>query len=132
VTLRYVTVAEVLAYHARLLQIEGQPLASLTGREKPESAVLRLQAAAFGHEFYPSLAEKAAVLLQGIVVAHPFLDGNKRAALGAMLLFLELNGVTSVADSELLYDLVITVTEGTLRDASDIADVIRRLFRIEE
>lgn len=41
-----------------------------------------------GNELYPSLEEKAAVLLESIVVNHPFIDGNKR--LGYVLMRLVL------------------------------------------
>lgn len=38
------------------------------------------------------LALQAAVLAHGIAKTQPFIDGNKRAALVAMLTFLEING----------------------------------------
>ena len=40
----------------------------------------------------PSLAELAAVYADGLVRNHPFVDGNKRIALMAAYVFLELNG----------------------------------------
>jgi death-on-curing protein len=42
--------------------------------------------------YYASLAELAAVYLHGIAKNHPFVDGNKRAALFAADLFLAVNG----------------------------------------
>lgn len=44
-------------------------------------------------EPYPSLLQKAARLCFGLVMNHPFLDGNKRIGAHAMLVFLALNGV---------------------------------------
>lgn len=125
---RYVTVDEVVAYHEALMRDEGAPPAPLISFAKLESAVLRPSAEAFGEEFFPTLAEKAAALLQGIVIAHPFLDGNKRAGLAATLLFLELNGVTATPDLDALYDFVIAVTTGELREVEDIAAQLRTLF----
>jgi death-on-curing protein len=66
-----------------------------------------------------------------LLIAHPFLDGNKRAAVGAMLSFLELNGVPLVADEDPLYDFVIAVTTGELREVDEIAARIRELFKLE-
>lgn len=43
------------------------------------------------------LATQAAVLAHGIAEAQSFIDGNKRAALVAMLTFVEMNGYTVVA-----------------------------------
>lgn len=128
---RYITIDEVLAYHQRLLEDQGQPPAPLIAREKLESAVLRPQTEAFGEELFTTLAEKAAALLQGITIAHAFLDGNKRAAAAAMLLFLELNGVGTVPDQDELYDLVIAVTTGELREVDDIAPKLAALFALE-
>ena len=71
--------------------VEGQSSVLMSG-EKLESALLRPQAEAFGEEFYPSIAEKAAVLLQGVVIAHPFTDGNKRIGLAVTLAFLKQSG----------------------------------------
>ena len=106
---------------------EGQQ-AVLVAPDKLESAVLRPQAESFGQEFYPTLAGKAGALLQGIVIAHPFMDGNKRAGLAAMLMFLRTNGIRSVPDLEGLYDFVIAVTTGELREVEAIAARVRNLF----
>ena len=123
----YLTIAQILAIHQTVMQDEGQQ-AVLIAHDKLESAALRPQAESFGEEFFPTLAEKAAVLLQGIVIAHPFMDGNKRAGLGAMLMFLRLNGLRQAPDLDELYDFVIAVTTGKLRDVNDIAQRVRDLF----
>ncbi len=46
-----------------------------------------------GEELYPSLLLKAARLGHSIVLNHPFIDGNKRTGIHAMLVFLAVNGV---------------------------------------
>ncbi len=125
---RYVSAAEVVAYHRALLSAQGQPEAPLIHPDNLDAAIARPRATAFGAELFGSLAEKAAALLQAIVVAHPFLDGNKRAGLGAMLLFLELNGVDRKANEDSLYELVMSVAAGELRDVGEIANRIRDLF----
>jgi death-on-curing protein len=38
------------------------------------------------------LAAQAAILIEGIALAHAFLDGNKRTALAASTIFLKING----------------------------------------
>lgn len=45
----------------------------------------------FGQELYPSLEEKAAVLLYFLIKDHPFVDGCKRIAASIFLLFLNKN-----------------------------------------
>ena len=60
-----------------------------------QSALARPQnLAAYGE---PNLAELAAAYAYGIVRNHPFIDGNKRAALLAAYVFLELNDHTMTA-----------------------------------
>jgi death-on-curing protein len=124
---RYVTRDEVIAYHRRVLLDSGQsPLVINPGRL--DAAIARPQSSAFGEEAFPGLVEKAAALLQAVVVGHPFADGNKRAGLGAALLFLELNGVKRETTLPPLYDFVIAVTTGELREVEDIAARLRELF----
>jgi death on curing protein len=48
----------------------------------------------------------------GICRHHPFVDGNKRTAVAASLVFLEMNGIDIEADEGEFYDLVIGVAEG--------------------
>lgn len=54
-----------------------------------------------------TLSPLAAMLLLGIVQNHPFEQGNKRTALLAALIFLELNGYRFEIDDEIyLADLI--------------------------
>ena len=62
--------------------------------------------------------ELAAAYARGIIKNHPFIDGNKRTAVGAALTFLEMNGVEVDADEDAFYDLVIGVVEGRVSKAS--------------
>lgn len=48
------------------------------------------------------LARRAAVLVRGIILGHPFLDGNKRTGMACLSLVLERNG----------YELAVDETEG--------------------
>lgn len=50
--------------------------------------------------YYGTLAELAAVYAFGVAKNHAFVDGNKRAALYAALLFLELNGYALTLERE--------------------------------
>ncbi len=127
----YVTLEQILAYHAELMLLQGQQSSLMgdQGRDKLEAALGRPRASAFGEDAFPTLAKKAGALLQAVAIAHPFSDGNKRAATAAMLAFLERNGVLLEAGQNRLYDLVIAVTTGTLRENADIAARLRELFQ---
>jgi death-on-curing protein len=79
----------VLAMHERLLAEFGG-LGGVRDDGMLDSALARPQHLfAYGR---PNLFELAAAYAFGLVRNHPFLDGNKRIAFTAAVLFLELNG----------------------------------------
>ena len=60
------------------------------------SAVLAPQSTFGGKSPYHDLVEIAAAYLFYICNNHPFLDGNKRTALMAAIVFLRINGIETV------------------------------------
>lgn len=72
-----------------------------------DSAVHRPQVTVFGHDAYPSLDEKAAVLLESLVRNHALADGNKRIGWLATVVFYGLNDITLDAPDDDAYDLVL-------------------------
>jgi death-on-curing family protein len=93
---RYPDLAE---YTALIGQMQREFSSAVFGKLKDgsfESAVQQIRQAFNHQEVYPSLEEKAAMLLYLIVKNHAFVDGNKRIAAACFLLFLERN--------QLLYD----------------------------
>jgi len=79
-----------------------------------DSAAQRPRASAFGDDAYPSLDEKAAVLMESIVRNHPLIDGNKRLGWLAASVIYGRNGVTLDAPEDDAYDLVIGIAEGRI------------------
>lgn len=79
-----------------------------------ESAVAAPQASFGGKSPYRDLAEVAAAYLYYLCRNHPFIDGNKRAALGSCLVFLRLNGIEPTPDGPEWEELVLAVTAGSL------------------
>jgi death-on-curing protein len=74
-----------------------------------ESAVAAPRASFGGESVYTDLAEVAAAYLFFLCSNHPFVDGNKRAALGSCIIFLRLNGVEPQPDSQAWEDLTLDV-----------------------
>ena|ERR1700712_2400099 len=90
----YLTLDEVFALHAALIARHGgAPGVRDTGLV--ESALARARSG-----YYGSLSEQAAALLQSFAMNHAFIDGNKRVAWAASLVFLRMNGhrVITTAD----------------------------------
>ena len=70
------------------------------------------------------LFDIAAAYAFHIAQAQAFLDGNKRTAMAACLVFLERNGVIIACPWEALYDAMIAIAERRL-DKSGLAKLLR-------
>lgn len=77
-----------------------------------ESAVAAPQASFGGKSPYQDLTEVAAAYLYYLCRNHPFVDGNKRAALGACIVFLRLNGVGPQPDGPEWEQFVLEIAAG--------------------
>lgn len=64
--------------------------------------------------YHTTLAELAAVYVHGLAKNHAFVDGNKRAAVIAALVFLEVNGYPLVLDRAKWRLLIEGVASGTV------------------
>jgi death-on-curing protein len=89
-----------------------------------DSAAHRPGATAFGDDAYPTVHEKAAVLLESIVRNHALVDGNKRLGWLATYVFYGLNGYDLNAPDDDAYDLIIALAAGRTdyRDAAGALD----------
>ncbi|MEU6564515.1 type II toxin-antitoxin system death-on-curing family toxin [Nocardia nova] len=86
------------------------------------SAAARPQATVFGADAYPTIWEKAAALLHSIASNHPLIDGNKRLAISAAIVFLARNRIdVDRLDEDRTFDLMIEVAKGQLVEIADIA-----------
>lgn len=76
-----------------------------------EGIVYRPQSWAHYREVRP-LHKLAALYATAIIEGHPFQDGNKRTALLAAYVFLDLNGLElDLSEEEEIYDLITAVAE---------------------
>jgi len=83
--------------------------------------------AGFGGEYlHPTLWDMAAAYAFHLAENQPFVDGNKRAALGAALVFLELNGIQVDDPEDRLYDAMIAIATHAL-DKKGLAATFREL-----
>lgn len=92
-----------------------------------ESALARPQhLAAYGS---PDAADLAAAYGWGLARNHPFVDGNKRTAFVAALLFLALNGLDLVADDGECVLTMLAVAAGELSEPAFAAWLREHLQR---
>jgi death-on-curing protein len=80
-----------------------------------DAAAHRPQASAFGQDAYPTIHEKAAALLEAVVRNHALVDGNKRLAWAAAVVFYDLNGFDlNPSGIDEAVELVVTAAAGEL------------------
>jgi death on curing protein len=91
-SLKHLTVEAVKAIHREVLAAHGGA-AGIRDETLLESAVVAPQASMMGQPLISDPFEIAAAYLFYISRNRPFLDGNKRTALAACLVFLEKNGL---------------------------------------
>lgn len=93
-----------------------------------ESAVAAPQATFGGASPFHDLAEVAAAYLFYLCKNHPFIDGNKRTALGACIVFLRLNGVKLNTDGPTWEELTLAIA-GSNMDRSQATASLRQLLQ---
>ena len=82
-----------------------------------------------GQELYPTLEEKAAMLLYLITKNHSFSDGNKRIAASCFLYFMDRNGIlykngTPIIDNATLFSITLLIAESNPAEMETIKDVV--------
>ena len=97
-TRNFLTIGEVLEIHADQIAKFGGSM-GLRDIGALESAIMRPMMG-----YYAGLVEEAAALLESLAMNHPFVDGNKRAALASTDAFLRLNDSHIDCDSQEAYD----------------------------
>lgn len=109
-------------------EIHGEVLARFGGldgirdRTMLESAVAAPQATLGGASVFSDLTEVAAACLFYLCRNQPFLDGNKRTALGACILFLRLSGIETMPDGPGWETVTVNVASGRIdRDETTVA-----------
>lgn len=124
----FLTPEEVIVLHARAVELFGGE-SGLRDRGLLESATYAPQQTFDGEFLYPTIYAMAAALWHGLVKNHPFIDGNKRAGALATDVFLLVNGIEMLFDSDEIADLTLGIAEGRVtREA--LGDLIARRSRL--
>lgn len=123
--MKYLSLKEVLSAHERAVRTLGgshgtRDLALV------ESALARPRASFGDFEAYPDIFSKAAVLLEGLIKNHGFIDGNKRTATIVTISFLGRNGYKLDKDRlSGLVNFVVEIAEGKY-DTEQIAAWLKK------
>jgi death on curing protein len=121
----FLDVEDVLTIQAALLDEHGGQ-AGIRDRGLLESAVATPQVTFGGELLHEDLFAMAAAYAFHIAENQPFIDGNKRAAMGAALVFLDVNGVPVPEATDALHEAMIALAERRL-DKTGLAAILREL-----
>lgn len=107
--MKWLKLTDLELIHLQIIDASGGSQ-GVRDRGRLESAIAAMQQETFGQELYPTVFEKAAVLLRGVIADHPFVDGNKRTGVMSSLIFLNLNDYdTSELTDQELEDFAVQV-----------------------
>jgi death-on-curing protein len=109
----FLTVDDVLGLHADQIREFGGS-GGLRDEGGLASAVAQASATYGGDYLHASLFDMAAAYAFHIAENHPFVDGNKRTALNAAIVFLGLNGLDVADDDGHLFDAMMGLATGEL------------------
>ncbi len=110
----WLTVRDVVALHDEQLAIFGGP-EGIRDEGLLESAVTRpINRWNYGTT---NLSMLAAAYAFGIAKNHPFIDGNKRAAFAALIVFLRLNGVPFAPDVGAATAAMLALAAGSITES---------------
>ncbi len=107
----FLALDEVLALHEdQIARYGGRP--GVRDLDLLISSIGTPSATFDGKFLYEDVFEMAAAYLYHVSRNHPFVDGNKRTALAAALVFLRINGFRLAAEEDPMTDLVVRVATG--------------------
>ena len=111
----WLDVDEVIDMHAEQLAIFGGP-EGVRDRGLLESAILR--PVNQWHYGQTDMAALAAAYAYGLARNHAFVDGNKRIAFHAMMVFLRLNGIAFAPDPAHATAIILSLAAGEVSEES--------------
>ncbi len=127
--LRWLTSAAVLAIHEDLIARYGGA-SGLRVSALLESAIARPKHVAT-YETGVRVPQWAAGYAWGLLRNHPFLDGNKRVALAAMTVFLDLNGWELACNEVEETTMILKAAAGEISERVLRSWVVRRAVKKE-
>lgn len=124
---RFLSVADVIELHEmQLLHYGGAT--GIRDQGLLESAVMMAQASFDGQYVHNGIYEMAAAYAFHLAENQPFIDGNKRAALAAALVFFDWHQVEIEDPGEKLYNVMIDLAQKRINKAR-LANIFEQLAK---
>jgi death-on-curing protein len=123
----HLTVEIVVEIHSEALRNFGGSL-GIRDEALLASAVFAPQSTFGGKSPFADIVEVGAAYLFYLCGNHPFVDGNKRTAMAAAIVFLRLNGIETQPDTESWEKLMLDVAASRI-DRAETTARLRKLIR---
>ena len=117
-TIQFLSLDEALAIHERLIEVFGGPR-GVRDLGLLESALFRPQTG-----YYDDIIQLSAALFESLLMNHPFVDGNKRAAFFMTDIFLRINGYKFDVEATSAHAFIIGLLETKQSDFTVLAEWI--------
>lgn len=121
-TIQFLSLDEVLAIHEQLIEVFGGP-AGVRDMGMLESALYRPQTG-----YYDGINQMSAALFESLLMNHPFVDGNKRAAFFVTDTFLRLNGYRIKVEPRTAHAFIVGLLESNKVNFETLATWIKNNF----
>ncbi len=101
-------------------------------------SILAHQYPVFGHDKYPNIFQKAAMLLYFFTKDHCFIDGNKRVGIQTAIVFLTVNSYIDELDDDDGYNKTMEIASSTVSEAGrdtyieELAQWLSTRFKLSE
>jgi death-on-curing protein len=106
--MKKLTKEQILLLHYELINIHGGSN-GIRDETLLDSAIAAPFQTFVGQSMFPSIQQKAVRLGYGLIMNHPFIDGNKRIGAHVMLTMLAMNGIELEYTQKELYEIIIKV-----------------------
>jgi len=104
--MKKLTKKQILVLHRELIEAHGGS-SGIRDDGLLESALAAPFQTFGGQPMFPTVQQKAVRLGYGLIMNHPFVDGNKRIGAHAMLTVLAMNGIELDYTQRELYELIM-------------------------
>jgi len=111
--MKILTKDQVLALHRTLIEEFGGCL-GIRDETLLDSALAAPFQTFDDQPLFPTIQQRAVRLGSGIIMNHPFLDGNKRIGTHVMLTMLALNGIELEYAQQELYEIILKVASAEM------------------
>lgn len=106
--MKKLTKEQILMIHRELIETHGGS-DGLRDEGSLDSALAAPFQTFDGKSMLPTIQQKAARLGYGLIMNHPFIDGNKRIGVHVMLTVLAMNGIELEYTQKELYETILRV-----------------------